>query len=439
MSKIERKSQECVLTGYDLNTDKISPVNGMLISVPKLCEEGGIEALLKTRTGLNSVRGFLYYNSKLEFAGNENLLNLFYNKDKEDIENFRNRNRSAFVAAPAMGMPPITEPSPFTTVKVYYASDRKFTGSNDIPSEAFNGERNQIKELTLGTAEVSIPISHQKGQLEEASVFSFDVKNNTSKFITILNVTQSKSEEFFAALRNRVNASKMKEAFIFIHGYNNSFSDSIRRTAQMAYDLNFDGAPIAYTWPSGEKLWQYPAAEGNARWTVPHFQKFLNQIAEQSGAQRIHLIAHSMGNRVLVDAVSGLKLPKFFQQIVMAAPDIDTEVFADLEKSIASAAARVTIYASDHDEALATSEKLHTYKRLGQGGKDIFTSALCDTVDASKVDLSTVGHSYIGDNTYVLHDLATLLKSNTAPKNRPGLTSIISNKLPFWQLQIPAG
>ncbi len=46
-------------------------------------------------------------------------------------------------------------------------------------------------------------------------------------------------------------------AVVFIHGYNTSFDFAIYRTAQVAYDLKFDGAAFAYSWPSGGGLASY--------------------------------------------------------------------------------------------------------------------------------------------------------------------------------------
>ncbi len=36
-----------------------------------------------------------------------------------------------------------------------------------------------------------------------------------------------------------------------MHGYNTSFDNALYRTAQIAYDLDFDGATFLYSWPSG--------------------------------------------------------------------------------------------------------------------------------------------------------------------------------------------
>src|SRR5206468_8551156 len=131
-----------------------------------------------------------------------------------------------------------------------------------------------------------------------------------------------------------------KEAFVFVHGYNTSFRDAARRTAQLAYDLAFDGAPILYSWPSLGQETAYPAGEGNAEWTVAHLVKFLDEVVSLSGTRTLHLIAHSMGNRAVIGALRDMARvprstsPSQFRQVVLAAPDIDAGVFQQLAQAI---------------------------------------------------------------------------------------------------------
>jgi esterase/lipase superfamily enzyme len=42
-----------------------------------------------------------------------------------------------------------------------------------------------------------------------------------------------------------------------VHGFNVSFENALRRTAQIAYDLDFDGAPFLFSWPSRDSLLSY--------------------------------------------------------------------------------------------------------------------------------------------------------------------------------------
>ena len=52
------------------------------------------------------------------------------------------------------------------------------------------------------------------------------------------------------ALKGQMQRAARDDAFLFIHGYNVTFEGAARRTAQMAYDLGFNGAAVFYSWPS---------------------------------------------------------------------------------------------------------------------------------------------------------------------------------------------
>ena len=274
--------------------------------------------------------------------------------------------------------------------------------------------------------------------MEDASVFNFQFTADPTQHVMVLNVTQESAADFMSAVQKKVADSRQNEAFVFVHGYNTTFEDGLRRTAQLAYDLNFSGAPILYSWPAGDRLWKYSVAEANVDWTFRHLQTFLLDLSQRSGAKRIHLIAHSMGNRALTNALSQFQASgpeKPFHQIVLAAPDIDTGVFKQIASSINKLGDRVTIYASEKDEALVASEKFHSYPRLGQGGKSIFINDMADTVDASKIEGTLLGHSYFGDSEEVLRDIALLFDKGLAPEQRPSLTPRKMKTNVFWEIR----
>ena len=189
--------------------------------------------------------------------------------------------------------------------------------------------------------------------------------------------TRQAPDAFFTALRDRVEASSKKEAFVFVHGFNTTFDEAAYRTAQLAHDLKFEGAPIFYSWPSQGGLLEYAIDETNVVWTVPHLKEFLVGVARHSGANAVHLVAHSMGNRALTSALQLLSYelrdePAMFREVVLTAPDIDAEVFRrDVVPAIVTTADRVTLYASSNDEALKLSKAIHGYRRAGDsGGQD---------------------------------------------------------------------
>ncbi len=162
-------------------------------------------------------------------------------------------------------------------------------------------------ELALGACQVTIPATHQVGELEAPSILRFEVHEDETKHIVLHSAQALPEETFFKQLQDRVAASPKRDAFVFIHGFNVSFEDAARRTAQMAHDLRYAGAPVFYSWPSQAGLLKYTIDETNAEWTVPHLERFLQEVAAQSGAESISLIAHSMGNRAMTRALQRLR------------------------------------------------------------------------------------------------------------------------------------
>ena len=280
--------------------------------------------------------------------------------------------------------------------------------------------------LSLGICEVSIPRDHRMGELEKPSIWKFELRQNPEKHIVLLNVMPQEDQHFWSQVASRVEKSKTKETFVFVHGYYTTFEDAARRTAQMAYDLGFEGAPICYSWPSQGELADYPVDETNAQWTVPHLKRFLQTLAESSQAKTIHVIAHSMGNRAVSNALQLLSTelgtkPCRLQHLVLAAPDIDADTFKDLAESIKKVADHVTMYISRLDKALVLSKRFHGYPRLGE---TVSIISGMDTIDASAVDTSFIGHAYYGDNRSVLSDIFWLLKESKPPTDRFGMQRV---------------
>lgn len=309
--------------------------------------------------------------------------------------------------------------------------------SNDRPIERMYG--NDRGELELGTCEVSVPKSHEVGKLESPTVLRLEFRQDPERHVVLLGVHPESPSEFYADLRACIDQTASKEAFVFIHGYNVGFESAVRRTAQIAYDLKFEGAPIVYSWPSQEGLLSYTIDETNVVWTVPHLKEFLVDVAERSGAESVHLVAHSMGNRALTSALCELvrerkeQCPQF-HQVILTAPDIDADVFRrDIAPAIVGTAQRVTLYASSNDEALMASRTVHGYRRAGESGDHLVVVPGVDTVDVSDVDTSLIGHSYYGSNSTVLADLFELMQGSKSPDQRRWLQSMRQGVLKYWK------
>jgi esterase/lipase superfamily enzyme len=318
----------------------------------------------------------------------------------------------------------------FATVRVYYGTNRAPTGEAK-PALFYGAAR---ADLQYGYLDVTIPRTHQEAQLETQPrwvefTFAADQAAMRAQYVLLDKVVPLDKSEFVRSLRQQISDSKFKDAFIFVHGFNNTFEDAARRTAQMAYDLDFDGTPMLYSWPSQGSATGYAVDEAAVGISGRRLADFLETVVSQSGAQRIHLIAHSMGNRALIEALQTYLAKRapdnrqhIFGQIVFTAPDVDRDYFSEAIQSMAQSAERITLYASDNDLALRSSQFIHGAPRAGTAGDVIVKLAGLDSIDMSSVPADKLGHSYFAANAGAIYDIFRLLWRGDPPPQRCGMT-----------------
>ncbi len=308
-------------------------------------------------------------------------------------------------------------------VRLLYATDRKPTKAN-VASLYFGVDRD--RSLNLGTCDVSIPARHGCGRLETPLIPGLA---QPDRHVMMLSLPGPLGQPaFLAELNRRLKRSPRREVFVFVHGYYTSFQDAARLTAQIAHDAGFDGVAVCYSWPSEAWLTGYLVDAVNAQWTVPHLAEFLRMLAAESEAAHVHVLAHSMGTRSVARAIRELvqshpdDLPRF-DEIILAAADIDAEIFErDYAEPLSRASRRLTLYVSTADWALGGSRFLHKYTRLGQTGP-LTTGAAwmknVEVIDATAVDKGMVGHVYYAKSPAALRDLAGVLQG--LPPEQRGL------------------
>ncbi|MCA9111007.1 MAG: alpha/beta fold hydrolase [Planctomycetaceae bacterium] len=340
-------------------------------------------------------------------------------------------------------------PLPYDVVRVFYGTNRVHSGS--LNPKTFYGQGRG--DVSYGHCDVSIPRNHQKGKLESPSIWRFEFREDPKKHVVLLGVVEKPQAQFMSELRQVVwNSMKVVdtengpalaggEALVFVHGFNNSFEDAARRTAQIAHDLKFQGVPVMYSWPSQEKssLEAYREDGHMAGWSEEHLIDFVTQVARDSGARKVHLVAHSMGNRIVSGALRRLaeqcatrQIPKF-NEVILSAPDIDADYFKTaIAPYITQTADRITIYSSSRDIALKLSSLFNPLarRRLGESGSELtlfpeFNNI--DVIDATDVetDLFTLNHSYHASSPTVLNDIQLLLAGYTTEER--GLSSMLNH------------
>jgi esterase/lipase superfamily enzyme len=301
-------------------------------------------------------------------------------------------------------------------------------------------------QLNVGYCLVSVPKNRPVGSLDrQREVFGFPVEspNEAEHFLAKGTYPYKKSDQMYEDLRTLFDQSKDDEAIVFVHGFRVTFEEAALRTAQIAHDLDFQGIPIFYSWPAKGELLGYLSDANAVDSSVLHLEKFLLDLANKSHAKKIHIVAHSMGARVVTLALKGMhakmalnNMPlknSVFREIVLAAPDIDAHYFRQFAEEFANELPRITLYASSNDQALQASKTIHGGgPRAGDSAPaSLMLVSGVDTIDASLVDTSLDLHGYFASNATVQNDLIQLLKLGKNPEQR-GLERKEFEHLPYW-------
>lgn len=320
---------------------------------------------------------------------------------------------------------------------------RLFYGTSRNPLTKKDGKQtygNTFSELEVGICEVTIPRGHIQGDMERpGDYWIIKFKENADMHIMVQTVQPLEHNTFMRYFSQTVKNTPKKSALLFVHGYNNSFEDAARRSAQIAYDLPFDGFAGFFSWPSDAKAPFYFSDESAARSTPPALVEFLENLIADPELEQLHIIAHSMGSLVTTLSLNNLRtagnasqyLHKI-HQLILGAPDIDQEEFRNtILPGFKNIGLRRTVYASDHDFALRLSSAFRIGRfRLGQTNESVFLDQDLDTIEASSL-ISHSSHGYLFESKILLSDLFFLINENLSPAQRR-LREVKVKLLKYW-------
>lgn len=330
--------------------------------------------------------------------------------------------------------------------EVFYGTNRKPTGNSD-PENHFGGERESASKMHYGIAEVSIPPYHLRGQIERPLV-ELRWFRDPKRHILVRKLNPMLHEAFFTALRAQLIAEEKPgslagELLLFFHGFNVSFDEAARRSAQIAIDVGFDGVVGMFSWPSDNSFASYVADREDVVWSALQLADFLRDIKDKAGPRRVHLLAHSMGSVGLLHALTYIALSSpdveepWFENVILAAPDFDAGLFAEqLAPRLRPLAKRWTVYASDRDSALNFSTRLNGAKRLGL---PLTLVEGVDTVDASGIEVTPWSvpdfHSYFATKKQVIKDFIAVLRRAVKESHTRQVRRKEPDGISYWLLK----
>lgn len=240
------------------------------------------------------------------------------------------------------------------------STQRIFIGTTrlDDGTDAFS--RGRSFQPRFGRFDISIPPDRELGTLP------WPPRNGAPDprrhMLTVDGTMFDGASEFRRALASEMTRSRRseREAVIFVHGFNNTFAEGVYRFAQMYHDMDLPGVPVHYSWPSRASVMGYAYDRDSTLFGRDGLEQLLHEVAE-AGAERILIMAHSMGSHLVMETLRQIAVRKDqavlkrLGGVVLISPDIDVDVFRSQAQTFGRLPQPFVIFSSRRDRALALS------------------------------------------------------------------------------------
>jgi esterase/lipase superfamily enzyme len=354
-----------------------------------------------------------------------------------------------------------------------YATDRK-PAADGARQHYYLNERGNVLRLGVAQVELARPdvtwkdarqISILKNRSDKypiriSDISEFGVLDRTAtEFMSpelLLEASRPANEVFAEKVNAKLARSRNKDIYIYVHGYKAVFENPTLVATELWHFLGYKGVFIAYAWPSTPSPWAYLRDIDTAAGSARHLRIFLQYLAEETDAERIHLIGYSMGTRLVTRAIGQLALMYHehtseeiqqklrIGQVILAGSDLDRGVAVKyLADGFLEVPQHVVIYVSSEDRALGMSRFLTRRKRLGQmWAEGALNPRVADYLHEREADLSVIyvsgaegtssgnGHAYFRDSPWVSSDVLMSLAYDLPPDER-GLVRVEEDS-PIW-------
>ncbi len=342
---------------------------------------------------------------------------------------------------------------------VLYATDRAPAGPDDRQYQYFTHERGHV--LHLGMAEIRLGhdesmtwaearrVSLLKNRtteypLEVTGVETFGVLDRTVRpFDDSYTPDPAPGRRFAEEIDKRLAVSDRRDVYIYVHGYRVDFENPLLVASELWHFLGYNGAAIAYSWPTKNSMWSYLADLDKALNSARYLRALILYVAENTDVDRIHVIGYSMGTRLVARTIADLGLLGYLLDeqevddaaklghVILVGADIDRSILGGY---IVDGALRVpqslTIYQSTADTALAVSRRVFGRDRAGQvvdegpmgprAGQFFLGNDKLHIIDVSRAEGSTTGkgHNYFRSSPWVSSDILVSLMYDLSPGER---------------------
>lgn len=248
------------------------------------------------------------------------------------------------------------------------------------------------KSLDANYAEltVSIPPNHKSSEIEWP-----DKKPDAEKTFAVVGQSVLDRQSFLNSLN--ADSKAPGKVGVFVHGYNTNYQEALFRLAQIAADGDVKATPIAFTWPSQGAVAGYVADKESATYSRDYLADLMVEITKGRGPDDSVIFGHSMGGWLVMEALRQLKLEGRDDvlaklTVILAAPDIDADVFRTQARVIGKMKHPITILVAGDDRALAVSKFISaSTQRVGTlDVRDPRVQAAAVEAGVELIDISTI-------------------------------------------------
>lgn len=325
-------------------------------------------------------------------------------------------------------------------VRVLFGTNRDLVLDGQEPGAAEETDvrkatSNDAGQLLFGRADVWLPKLIEEGGSRDRGETPIlegpppEEPSELAKYVFLTRITRAGRDAFLTEMDQALATRGSDSALLFVHGFNTPFDDALIRSAQLSVDLSrrgiFDvGVPMLFSWPSAGRvsLGDYRGDQDRSLAAAPYLEEFLDILTANPQIRRINIVAHSMGNRILTEALESYASDYLERKsrddiefrIILVAADVDRDIFEATTGILDNLQANITIYTSDADRALHVSRVVNNKLRLGDTNGDkpfIRANPYYQTVDATGIatELFGLGHNYYSDNPFILGDIVCAL------------------------------
>ncbi|MGV1786677.1 MULTISPECIES: alpha/beta hydrolase [Agrobacterium] len=304
---------------------------------------------------------------------------------------------------------------------------------SDNPALRYTGERGE--DLRVDNIVVSIPPEkdRQIGQVQWPDRGKPDPRRS---FVTVK--ADLLNDDQVMPWFQKTSHGK-KRVLVFVHGFNNDYSESVYRFAQLVHDARIDAAPVLFTWPSRGNVLDYVYDRESTIYSRFGLGEVLKAAVDSPDVSDVTILAHSMGTGLAMEALRDMgkkyrKVPSKIRSVFLASPDIDVDVFQRQVLEMGDKRPQITILSSQNDLALKVSTWLAgDVQRLGATDFRPYEKLLkqygitvIDASDAKQDD--ALGHSAFAQNADILKALGNTFLAKPEP-GRGGLlqAGVLSN------------